>query len=800
MTMKLILRSFLTIASFVVSLSLTVAQQVWPSYPIAPVPFTSVHVNDNFWAPRIKINHDVTIPIAIQKSRETGRIKNFMIAGKLEKGSFCSLYPFDDSDIFKIIEGASFSLQTFPDPNLSLTLDTLIYYIGLAQEPDGYLYTNRTIDSTHMHEWVGKKRWENDPQLSHELYNLGHLYEAAVAHYQATGKRSLLDIAIKSANLVYSDFIGKQLPYYPGHQVIEMGLVKLYGVTGDKRYLELAQYMLDIRHGGEEYNQAHKPVAEQDKIVGHAVRATYMYSGMADVAAITGNQAYNNALTKIWDDLLNTKFYLTGGLGSGGDNEGFGEPYYLPNMSAYCETCASISNVFWNYRMFLLHGDSKYFDVLERSLYNALLSGISLSGDHFFYPNPLESRGQHERSAWFGCACCPSNVCRFIPSIPGYIYAHDKSTIYLNLYIQNTADIDLNGSKTQVVQTTDYPWSGKITVTVNPSVTKYFSMALRIPGWAKGKVVPSDLYHFLPDENPPYTITINGVPAKYLLKDGYAVITNSWKTGDKIELNLPMPVKKIAANPLVAADRDRVALQRGPIVYCLEWPDNKDGHVLNLVLDSTATLNASFNPHMLNGVEIINGKANVAVSTDNGNQSAVEQDFTAIPYYAWANRGAGEMQVWIASKVTAARPVPVPTIASQSKVSGSTQGRSLKSVNDLDLPSNSNDHDVLYFHWWPNKDTTEWIQYDFVSKTKVSECSVFWFDDGPWGGCRIPASWRILYKSGKKWIPVKTTGPYPISKDKLDTIKFKTVTTNSLRLEVTLPKEFATGVYEWVVK
>jgi len=759
-----------------------------------------VHVDDQFWAPRIRKNHDVTIPIAIRKSRETGRIKNFMIAGKVEKGSFCSLYPFDDSDVYKIIEGASYSLQTFPDPNLSLTLDTLINYIGLAQEPDGYLYTNRTIDSTHLHEWVGKKRWEKDPGLSHELYNLGHLYEAAVAHYQATGKRALLDIAIKSANLVYHDFIGSQLPYYPGHQVIEMGLVKLYGVTGEKKYLELAQYMLDIRHGGDEYNQAHKPVTEQDKIVGHAVRATYMYSGMADVAALTGNQAYIAALTKIWNDLLQTKFYITGGIGSGGDNEGFGESYYLPNMSAYCETCASIGNIFWNYRMFLQQGDSRYMDVLERSLYNALLSGVSLSGDRFFYPNPLESRGQHERSAWFGCACCPANVCRFIPSVPGYIYACGTSAIYVNLYIQDKADIDFNGTKVQVIQSTDYPWNGKVTVTVNPSRTMDFSLALRIPGWARGEVVPGGLYHFLPGGNSPFTLTVNDAPADYILKNGYAFIANKWKPGDKVELDLPMPVKEIEANPMVAADRDKVALQRGPLVYCLEWPDNKDGHVLDLVLDTANIPLPSFNPQLLNGVEILKGKGWVAVRTEKGNQTAGEQDFTTIPYYAWANRGTGEMEVWMASKPSAAHPALAPTIASRSRISGSAQGRSLKSVNDLDLPFSSNDHDVLYFHWWPKKDTTEWIRYDFTGKTRVSACSVYWFDDGPWGGCRIPESWRILYKKGDRWIPVKTRGAYPVIKDKINTIMFKAVNTDALRLEVRLQKEFSSGIYEWMME
>jgi len=306
--------------------------------------------------------------------------------------------------------------------------------------------------------------------------------------------------------------------------------------------------------------------------------------------------------------------------------------------------------VFWNYRMFLLYGDSKYFDVLERSLYNALLSGVSLSGDRFFYPNPLESNGQHERSAWFGCACCPSNVCRFIPSIPGYIYASDKSTIYLNLYIQNIAEIDFNGSKTQVIQATDYPWEGKVTITVNPSEISAFSIALRIPGWARGEAVPGGLYHFLPGENLPFTITLNGKTVDFIRNNGYAIITNNWKTGDQVELNLPMPVKKIVADTLIAADRDRVALQRGPIVYCLEWPDNHEGHVLDLVIDPKAKPDASFNPQMLNGVETLTGKAKVAAVAGKGDLAYEIHDFTAIPYFAWANRGKGEMEVWIPVK------------------------------------------------------------------------------------------------------------------------------------------------------
>lgn len=787
----------ITALSFIAALS-AIAQP--GDYPIQPAPFTSVHLTDNFWAPRIRMNHDVTIPIAIGKCYETGRVNNFMFAAGIKKGEFCTEYPFDDSDVYKILEGASYSISMYPDAALEKTMDSLIYYIGKAQEPDGYLYTNRTINPQHLHPWVGKERWEKDPELSHELYNLGHLYEAAVAHYQATGKHTLLDIAIKSANLVYSDFIGKQLPYYPGHQVVEMGLVKLYRVTQDQRYLDLAKYFLDIRKGGEEYNQANKPVTEQDKIVGHAVRATYMYSGMADVAAIKGVRAYTAALDKIWDDLIGTKYYITGGIGSSGSNEGFGEPYELPNMSAYCETCASIGLVYWNYRMFLLTGDSKYYDILERTLYNGLLSGVSLSGDHFFYPNVLESRGQHNRSPWFGCACCPSNICRFMPSVPGYVYARDASNIYVNLFIQNDAEVEINGNKVQLTQVTNYPWDGNIAITVNPAQAGTFGLALRIPGWARGEAVPGNLYHYLPDENRPYTIQVNGHAAKYMLQNGYAIIQNNWKAGDRVDLNLPMPAREISANPLVAADRNRVSLQRGPLVYCIEWPDNKEGHVLDLVLDPETPLTAEFNTHLLNGVETVSGNAKVAVSSESGNQLTGDQHFTAIPYYAWANRGAGNMEVWIPTKAEAARPIPVPTFATQSKVSGSTRTSALTSVNDLELPSNSNDHSILYFHWWPKTDTTEWIQYDFKEKIKVSECSVYWFDDGPWGGCRIPAAWRILYKSGNQWIPVKTTESYSITKDRLNTIRFKPVATTALRLEVTLQKEYSSGVYEWGVK
>jgi len=619
-------------------------------YPIQPVPFTSVKMTDDFWAPRIRKNHKVTIPIALEQSEKTGRIKNFKIAGGLEEGEFCSIYPFDDSDVFKIIEGASYSLQTTPDPELEAYLDTLIYYIGLAQEDDGYIFTIRTIMGDNSHPWIGSERWEKTHILSHELYNLGHMYEAAVAYYRATGKRNFLDIAIKSADLVDREFGRGKIENYPGHQEIEIGLVKLYRVTGDERYLDLAKFFLDVRGpDGEKYNQAHQRVTEQDSAVGHAVRATYMYSGMADVAALTNDQAYVDAISRIWEDVVYRKIYITGGIGATGGNEGFAAPYVLPNLTAYCETCASIANVFWNHRMFLHKGEIKYIDVLERTLYNALLSGISLSGDRFFYPNRLESRGREERQEWFGCACCPSNITRFIPSVPGYMYASTDDRIYVNLYADNTASIDLDGKKVEIIQQTNYPWDGQVKLVINPEVPTRFWLYLRVPGWARNDAIPGDLYHFTDQKDDEVILKVNGEEkTARLIKGGYMIINRKWKTGDYVELILPMPVRKIEANEKVEEDQGKIAIQRGPLVYCAEWPDAPGGHVLDLVIDPKSELESYFDPNLLNGVQVITGTASKARKTQEG--EIVLQypgELFLIPYYAWANRGAGEMVVWI---------------------------------------------------------------------------------------------------------------------------------------------------------
>ena len=805
--MKELITSLLSITGLALVITGCSATSTVEDYPIQPVPFTSVKLTDNFWAPRIKKNSMVTIPIAFGYCESTGRVKNFEIAGGLDTGKFQTVYPFDDSDVFKIIEGASYSLQTFPDPKLDAYLDTLIYKIGLAQEDDGYLYTNRTIAEMHggkgLHEWASKNRWELDSILSHELYNLGHLYEAAVAHYQATGKRTLLDIALKSADLVNKDFGWDREKVYPGHQVIEMGLVKLYRVTGEKKYLDLARFFLDIRGPkGQAYNQAHIKPVDQREAVGHSVRATYMYSGMADIAAIEKDTAYLNAITGIWEDLVFRKMYITGGIGASGGNEGFADPYVLPNMSAYCETCASIGDIFTNERLFLLHGQTKYIDVLEKTLYNSMLSGVSLSGDRFFYPNPLESNGQHLRQAWFGCACCPSNVARFVPAIPGYVYAVTDKELYVNLFISNDANITMGKKKVNVTQKANFPWDGKVIITVNPENSGKFDLKIRVPGWALNEALPGGLYNFIDKNNEPVRIVINGQNSEIgTLTDGYAVISRKWKQGDTVEIDFPMPVRKITADERVAEDKGKIALQRGPLIYCVEWPDNNGGNVLNLVVKKDASVSTEYVPSLLEGTQVIKTTGFQTKRNIDGSIELIgEEPVTLIPYALWNNRGAGQMMVWLPGSAEISRPLPAPTIAYRSKVRASKITRDLKAVNDQIEPANSNDHSVSYYHWWPEKNKWEWIEYDFDKPELISKTKVYWYDDRPHGGCRVPDEWEILYLQGNIWESVTNKTPYKVTKDGWDSLEFKPVKATAVKIKVKLNKDFASGIYEWIVE
>jgi len=770
-------------------------------YPIQPVTFTQVHVTDNFWRPKMQINADVTIPYILRMLKEHGRINNFLAAaGKMPRKLY-SVYPFDDTDVYKWLEGASYALQVEPNPKLAAYMDSIITIIADAQEQDGYLYTFRTIKPDKPHEWVGDKRWVNEEVLSHELYNAGHLYEAAYAHYNATGKRNLLNIALKNADLLVKDFGYGKEQEYPGHQIVETGLVKLYRITGEKKYLDLAKFFLDIRGPkGDSYNQADKKVVDQDEAEGHAVRATYMYSGMADVAALTGDTAYLHAIDAIWNDVVTKKIYITGGIGATNNGEAFGADYDLPNMSAYAETCAAIANVYWNNRMFLLHGDSKYIDVLERTLYNGLLSGVSLTGDKFFYPNPLASVGQNNRSDWFACACCISNMTRFLPSVPSYVYAQNNNDLYVNLFMSNSSSIQLKSGKINIAQTTNYPWDGRVDFAIDPAASGDFTLRIRIPGWATQQPIPGDLYTST-ENKLPVVLTVNGKPFNYTVEKGYAVIKRNWKKGDKVAVELPMKAQHVYANTNVKADTGRFAIQYGPIVYCLEGADNKDSLVQNIVVDKAAPMQVSYNAGLLNGINVITAEGESTKRQLNTTALLTsKQKVTAIPYYAWDNRGANEMEVWIPYSRSASRPQPAPTIANTSKVSASIKSRSIKSINDQFEPADSKDNSVPYFHWWPKKDTTEWVQYDFDAPHTVSSSKVYWFDDGPWGGCRIPAAWKIYYRKDGEWVPVKNTSAYEIAKDKYNSVKFEPVTTTALKLEVQLPVDNSTGIHEWVVE
>ncbi len=617
--------------------------QMQGSSQLRAVAFTDVVIADEFWAPRMETNRKVTVPYDFQKCEETGRIDNFAKAGGLMEGKFEGIY-FNDSDLYKVIEGAAYSLSVrtpqekiHRDPELEKYVDGVIDKIASAQWEDGYLYTFYSLP-----ERQPEKRW-TDVRHKHELYCAGHFFEAAVAYYQATGKRKILDVAIRLADYIDSVFGPDKRHDVPGHEEIEIGLVKLYRVTGDEKYLKLAKFFLDERGQSErreiygEYCQDHKPVVEQDAAVGHAVRAGYLYSGMADVAALTGDTGYVEALERIWWDVVSKKLYITGGVGARRGGESFGKDYELPNKTAYCESCAAIANAMWNHRMFLLGGDAKYIDVLERVIYNGFLSGISLSGDEFFYPNPLASDGDYQRSPWFGCACCPTNIVRFMPSLPGYAYAQQGDVLYVNLFVGGSAKIKMADNTVRLKQETRYPWDGAVKIIVEPERSAKFAICVRIPGWARNEPVPSDLYRFLNESSEKVTLKVNGESVDLNIDKGFASIRRKWKGGDTIELNLPMPIRRVVSHENVKDNAGRTAIQRGPLVYCFEGVDNPQG-VAKLVLPPDAKLHTEYHGELLGGIVTLNGQGKMP-------QKSIE--VVAIPYYAWAHRGKSGMAVWL---------------------------------------------------------------------------------------------------------------------------------------------------------
>lgn len=787
----LLLSVLATAAAALTISSCTPKTYTQPDAPIQEVPFTQVHIQDRFWSPRIETNRTVSIPSAFRECEKNGRFDNFAIAAGLKKGEHRGDFPFDDTDPYKIIEGASYSLAVKYDPQLDHYLDSVISIIAAAQEPDGYLTTCVTNRCTRLSGWWGSSRWEKIN--SHELYNSGHLYEAAVAHYRATGKRTLLDVAIKNADLVCQVFgPGENQKHVPsGHPIIEMALCKLYKVTGEQKYLEMARYFVEETGRGtdghklSEYSQDHKPILQQDEMAGHAVRAGYLYSGVADVAALTGDTAYFHALTRLWDNLAGRKLYITGGMGSRAQGEGFGPDYELPNHTAYCETCAAISNVYWNYRMFLATGEAKYMDVLERALYNGVISGVSLSGDKFFYDNPLESQGEHDRQRWFGCACCPGNITRFMASVSGYTYATQASDIYVNLYIQGSADLQTESGRIALTQTTDYPWNGTVTIKVDPEQAgSSFALRLRIPGWLQQHPVASDLYTYT-DAPARYTIRVNGSKVRPAVSDGYATISRQWKSGDIVELDLPMNVRRIKAHDKVTADRGMLALERGPVVYCLEGQDQPGGTVFDKYIPDGTDIQAAFAPELLGGITVLSGTVG-------------DTPFKAIPYSTWNNRGTDQMTVWIPASAEYSTPVPEPTIASRAKTYSS--GTPAWGVNDQWEPRSSSDIDKPYFYWWLKKGGEESLEYEFDQPYTVSKVQVYWLDfDHYDGNYRVPESWRLYYKDGRRWKEVEALTPYGTEKDCYNTLEFKPIKTTGLKIAAQLQEGESGGIIEWKV-
>jgi DUF1680 family protein len=785
------------------------AEQPKQDYAVKPVPQTAVNFTGGFWGARQKTDLAVTIRHTMKECEDTGRIRNFELAAAALKGvqggKFATAYAFDDSDVYKVMEAASYALMLRPDPELEKALDVWIDKIAAAMEPDGYIYTARTINPEKPPRMSGPKRWVNE-QDSHELYCAGHMVEAAVAHVQATGKKNFLSLAIKNADFLDKTFgPGRdQLKYVPGHEVTEMGLVKLFRATGEPRYLALAKFFVDERGNAAghklygTYSQDHLPVVQQTEAVGHAVRAAYLYSGATDVAALTGDRRTMDAMDKIWEDIVSKKLYLTGGIGAAGGIEGFGPAYDLPNPSGYAETCATIAYALWNWRMFLYYGDGKYMDMFERASYNAFLSGYGMSGDKFFYPNPLASHGQHERTAWFTCACCPPNVARFIAELGSFAYGVQGDKIFVNMFNEGTAEIATSAGKVGLSMATEYPWNGDIKINVAPEKDATFTLMIRIPSWAQGRPLPSDLYRYAEETKDKPVVKVNGKAVAFAVEKGYAPVSRAWRKGDLVEVVLPMPVHRVLANPNVKADIGRAAVERGPLVYCAEGVD-ADGAVSNLVLDDKAPLAAAAKPDLLNGVTVINGEA-TAYKYKGGQLVSEKKKLTLIPYYSWAHRGRGPMEVWFAREPGKAIPAPEPTLASAAKVTCSAGGKGVGAVHDLYEPNDSNDHDRGYLHWWPKKGTTEWVQYDFASPATLSETSVYWFDDTGAGECRVPASWTAFTKDGDKWVPVKAEGPYGTAKDCYNAVKFAPVTTTALKLEIRLPEKFSAGIQEWKVK
>jgi len=760
--------------------ALTVAQE-----PLAPVPFHAVAVEDSFWGPRIETNRRVTIPAAYARCEETGRLSNFAVAGGLVEGSHQGRL-YNDSDVYKWIEGAAKSLHLVPDPELEAQVTELAGWIAAAQEEDGYLDTYYTLVAPDQ-------RWTNLAH-GHELYCAGHLTEAAIAWQRATGRTDLLDVALACLERIEREFGPEGRLAAPGHQEIELALLQLAEHLGEPRWRALAERFLFARgnparseHYGA-YSQDHLPVLEQREATGHAVRATYQYCAMADVARGGGGPEWKTTLRALWQDVTVGKMYVTGGIGNSAHNEGFTRPFDLPNDSAYCETCASVGMALWAHRMLLLTGEAHFADVLELQLYNNFLSGVALAGDRFFYVNPLSSDGGHERVPWFDCSCCPVNVVRTLPGVGGMVYATRRNELTVALYVGGSARVELGGAAVSVTQRHGWPWSGRIQLEVDAREAQELSLRLRRPGWCV--------------ERP--TLQVDGLAADPGGEPGsWIQVPLSGGRVHAIQLDLPLVPRRERADPRVEACRGHVALARGPIVYCLEGVDH-EGLAASLVLPPESTLSSRWDPARLGGAQVIlaRGRERVRVA---GAPGLSERSLTAIPYALWANRGPSSMVVWIPED---------PRLALLTGEEGAEwqEGRRIRAshcwttdtilaLNDGRLPESSADHSIPRHTFWDHRGSVEWLEYAWEEPRTLAATRVYWFDDTGIGNCRVPASWRLLHRDGEAWRAVEPTeGGYGTAPDRLHRLRFAPVTTEAVRLEVRLQEGWSAGVLEWEIE
>ncbi len=760
---------------------------------LEPVPFTRVEIADSFWTPRLETNRVASLPVNFENLEKAGNLPNLRLAAQRATSGYQGPV-FMDSDVYKALEAAAYSLATHPDPDLDRRVDEIIALLAAAQHPDGYLNSYYTVVEPD-------KRWVN-LRDNHELYCAGHLFEAAVVHYQATGKTNLLHVARRLADNIDSVFgpPPKRLGY-PGHPEIEQALIKLWRVTGEARYFELARFFVENR-GQQFFAREHRiprerydgtywqddvPIYEHRNIKGHAVRAAYLMSGVTDVARETGDERLLRMLRRVWRNTVERNQYLTGGIGPSAHNEGFTEDYDLPNLTAYQETCATIALAQWAHRLALLYGDAQYADVVERALYNGVLAGVSRDGRRFFYVNPLESRGQHHRSPWFGCACCPPNVARTLASLGGYACATGPDALYVNLYIQGTVRARLGDRDLRLAITTEYPWDGRVTLRPEMAAPAAFALHLRRPGWCRE-----------------FQLSVNGEPvARPRIHAGYLVLSRTWQSGDRVELEFAMPAERVVAHPNVKANHGLYALQRGPLVYCLEQVD-QSAPLAELYFPPEEPIEARVESDWWEGMVVLTGQARLAPELNwhrrlyHALPAARALPFKAVPYFAWDNRAPGPMKVWMPALPPAPRVGGLETRAKVS-VSFANPNSQPGGIHDGLEPKSSGEQPAALCHWWPRKGTEEWAQYTWSQPVTVEGARVYWFDDTGRGACRLPAAWRIEYLEFGEWKPVAARGDYPVAPDRWCEARFAPVTTTALRLRVQLQPDWAAGVHEWKV-